>query len=143
MGRELIEAANRYGVVGLKLAVETALVETNIITMDNVVDWIVFADAKTCPLLKEHATNYFSVMAKDIIKSETWKKLKESPDLMEEMIFAMSNTPENDCFDQTSKMSVDELRKELNEMGLDVDGSKEMLVSRLDESNANKRQRTE
>ena len=143
LGKEIIEAANRYGIVGLKLAVETALVKRCVVDMENAVDWILFADAKTCPLLKEHATNYFSVMAKDIIKSETWKKLKESPDLMEEMIFVMSNTPENDCFDQTSKMSVDELRKALNEKGLDVDGSKEMLVSRLDESNANKRKRTE
>ena len=49
----------------------------------------------------------------------------------------------NDCIDQTNRMSVNELRKALDEKDLDVDGSKEMLVSRLGESNANKRQRTE
>ena len=38
-------------------------------------------------------------------------------------------------------MSVNELRKKLDEEGLDVDGSKETLISRLQESN--KRQRAE
>ena len=55
---------------------------------------------------------------------------------------SMSSNPDN-CFEPYGKMSVDELRKALDENGLDVDGSKEMLVSRLDESNSNKRQRTE
>ena len=38
-------------------------------------------------------------------------------------------------------MSVNELRKELNEKGLGVDGSKETLISRLEASR--KRQREE
>ena len=81
-------------------------------------------------------------MAKDIIKSESWEKLKESPKLLEELIVSMSSNPD-DCFEPHGKMSVDELRKALDEKSLDVDGSKEMLVSRLDESTSNKRQRTE
>ena len=142
LGKDIIEAANRYGIIGLKLAVETALVERCVITIDNVVDWILFADAKTCPLLKEYATNYFVAHATDVLNSDSSKKLKESPQLLSELLLA-SNSPKNDCFEQTRRMSVDQLRKALNEKGLDVDGSKEMLVSRLDESNANKRQRTE
>ena len=142
-GKGIIEAANRYGVVGLKLAVETALVERHILSFETFVDWILFADAKMCPLLKEYATNYFSSRVKDILNSKKSEKLKESPKLMSELMLAATADP-NDCFvQQTSRMSVDELRKALDGKGLDVDGSKEMLVSRLDESNSNKRQRTE
>ena len=52
-GKDAIEAANRYGVVNLKLAVETALVELLVIIIQNVMDYLLFADAKICPLLKE------------------------------------------------------------------------------------------
>ena len=73
--RDIIEAADRYGVVGLKLAMETALVDGLVINLNNVVDWILFADAKTCPLLKEYATSYFSAVAKDIFKDKESKAI--------------------------------------------------------------------
>ena len=47
-------------------------------------------------------------------------------------------------FDEFGNLSVSELRKRLADDDLDIDGSKEMLVSRLNESeSAKKRQRTE
>ena len=47
----------------------------------------------------------------------------------------------NDCFDETSKLTVNKLRGKLDEKELDVDGSKEILVTRLNA--ANKRQKDE
>ena len=103
VGKEIIEAADRYGIVSLKLAVETALVERCILNLDNVVDWLLFADAKTCPLLMEHATNYMAVMIKDILSHESSEKLKESPKLMADLMLAVSSVHNaHDCFDETS-----------------------------------------
>ena len=126
--------------VGLKLAVETALVELRVLNVENVVEWILFADARTCPLLKEYATAYFAGRVKDVLAHESSKGLDESPKLTRELMLAICNDP-NNCIDDTSKMTVDELRMRHNEEGLDVDGSKAVLVSRLGESN--KRRRTE
>jgi len=142
-GKSIIDAANRYGVVGLKLAVETILVESLLITKSNVSDWLLFADAKMCPLLKEQAVSYFVARAGDLLKEESSKKLKESPKLMEELMLEISNSATNDTrFSNTGRnMSVNELRKKLDEKGLDVDGSKEIMLSRLESSN--KRQRSE
>lgn len=140
LGMDIIEAANRYGVVGLKLAVEADLVEQYVVNMNNAVEWILFADAMTCPLLQEYATSYFSDMIKDILSSESAEKLKTSPRLMSELMIAISNNP-NDHFDPMDSMTVSELRTELRRKSLDVDGSKEALISRLKVSN--KRQRTE
>ncbi|KAL9187250.1 hypothetical protein ACHAXT_001353 [Thalassiosira profunda] len=137
-GKEFIEIANRYGVVSLKLLVEKLVVEKHLVCVENVVDWLLFADAKTCPLLKEHATNYCSVMMKDILNHESSTKLTESPKLLSELMVAFSSTEPDDRFGETS-MTVSELRDKLEEKGLDLDGSREMLVSRLNA--ANKRQR--
>mmetsp|Transcript_12300 Transcript_12300/g.30077 ORF Transcript_12300/g.30077 Transcript_12300/m.30077 type:complete len:396 (+) Transcript_12300:214-1401(+) len=140
MGKELIDAADRYGIVGLKLSVETALVDRCIINLDNAVDWLLFADAKNCPLLKEAATNYCAGMVKDVLNSKASEQLKQSPRLLSELLLAVSNDS-NDCFDETSQMSVNDLRAKLYEKGLDVDGSKETLVTRI--NTPNKRQRVE
>lgn len=54
---------------------------------------------------------------------------------MSEVMLGVSNNNPDDHFDQTSRKTVDELRTTLDKKGLDVDGSKEVLVSRLKESN--------
>lgn len=141
MGRNIIDAADRYGIVGLKVAVENTLVASCVINLSNVADYLLFADAKTCPLLKEYATSFFVARAKDILNSEYSEKLKESPKLLQELILATAENSDNGVHSYHTGVSVSELRKELGKMNLDVDGSKEMLVSRLE--SANKRQRTE
>ena len=58
-GKELIDAVNRFELVELKLAIGRILVGELITDKTNVCDFIVFADAKSCALLKEHAMSYF------------------------------------------------------------------------------------
>ena len=55
----LITVTARFGVPGPKMAVESTLVQALILRNNNVTDWLLFADAMTCPLLKEHAMSYF------------------------------------------------------------------------------------
>mmetsp|Transcript_18728 Transcript_18728/g.45031 ORF Transcript_18728/g.45031 Transcript_18728/m.45031 type:complete len:370 (+) Transcript_18728:518-1627(+) len=139
-GKDIISAADRFGIVGLKLAVEAVLVESSVVRSHTVADWLVFADSKTCPLLKEQATAYFASRSADILKCESSKLLKESPKLLTELLIEASKSSNESHF-SGGNASVDEMRKKLHARGLGVDGSKETLISRLQESN--KRQRTE
>ena len=104
-------------------------------TRENVADYILFADAQSCPLLKEYAITFFLVHYKEVLKSEHSKCLKDSGEMLSEIMLLMQ--PENV---EGETMTVNELRKELGKRRLDVDGSKDALVSRLEEA---KRQRTE
>jgi hypothetical protein len=98
-----------------------------VITKKNVSEYIVFADSKCCPLLKEYALSYFVLHYKDVLKSEHSKMLCESAELLKEIIVLMGQS-------EDESMSVAELRKELGKLDLDVEGSKESLVSRLEEA---------
>ena len=134
-GMALIDAADRYELVDLKMIVEHVLVRERILRIDNVCDYILFADAKSCPLLKEYAVTYLILNAKDVLKSEYSKPLKESGELLAEILMLVSDNNED-----RETLAVNELRLELSKRKLDVDGSKEVLISRLEEA---KRQRTE
>ena len=132
-GREIIDVCDRFDVVGLKIAAETVLVQKRVINVINVVDWIQFAHSKTCPLLKEYAMSYFMARYRDVPKADSYNKMKQCPALMEEVMMALLPTLDKD--ERFGKMSdnksVNELRCELSRLRLDVDGSKETLVSRL------------
>lgn len=123
--KELINAANKNELVELKMVVENMLVQECVITKENVSDYIVFADSKCCPLLKEYALSYFVLHYKDVLKKEDSKILCESRELLSEIINLVGQSGEE-------SLSVAELRKELGKLDLDVDGSKQALVSRLE-----------
>ena len=107
-----------------------------VIDIDNFADWLTFADAKTCALLKEEATCFFLSRLEDILDSSASKKLKESTMLMTELMMEMArDAKSNNCFDSMQSSSVGKLREKLCEKGLDFDGSKQMLISCLRESN--------
>ena len=78
IGKELLDAADRYGNGGLKTIVETALVKRYVINMDTVVYWLLFADAKNCLLLNEQAMKYCISMIKDVFNLEDSELIKES-----------------------------------------------------------------
>jgi len=132
-GKEIIDAANKYELPDLKMAVEHVLVRERILTTKNVCDYILFADAKSCPFLKEYAITFLRANAKEVLQSDHSLRLRESSELLTEVV-VLSNEVDD-------TLNVNELRKELGKRKLDVDGSKEILLSRLEE--ANKRQRTE
>ena len=127
------------------MAVETELVRNLVITAKNVTDYLIFAESKTCSLLKEVALSCFVARATDLLNSGTQEKLSESPNLMVELMKEMSKRNDTDTrrFNEYGNLSVNQLRKRLADEELDIDGSKEMLVSRLTDSAKKKRQRTE
>eukprot|EP00984_Skeletonema_dohrnii_P015578 scaffold6767_cov117-Skeletonema_dohrnii-CCMP3373.AAC.3 len=168
LGLEIIEAADRYGMIELKILVETYLVAYRVMRKHNVADMLLFADAKNCALLKEYAFAYAISRSRDIINSELSAKLKESNSLLQELFVAAAEIPErrasmggggggggggvggggvgggshcgslngsaeDDLVFHRRSLCVNELRIELSENDLEVDGSKEMLESRLEQ----------
>ena len=138
--KPIIHAADNYGCTGLKLAAE-AKISTAGITTEIAAELILFADATNCAMLKESAMEYFVANAEDVMNSEGYKQVAESPAIMGEMVAAMvagnkkrSAGSSDDDGRDFKRMRVVTLRQKLDEKGLDVDGSKGMLVSRLEEA---------
>jgi speckle-type POZ protein len=138
--RELLDAADRFGCKGLKLAAEAELAESGI-TVDTAAEIILFADGKTCALLKEVAIDFFASNPTSVMSSSGWAKLRESASLLAELMEVLVNNnkkrsaPADDSDEErdTKRMCVSSLRRKLDEKGLDVDGSREMLIRRLEE----------
>jgi len=58
--KEIIDAADRYGVSSLKLEAEVCLVNATIFGVENLKDILLYADSKNCALLKEAAMDYMA-----------------------------------------------------------------------------------
>jgi len=56
--KDIIDAADKYEIVNLKLAAEVAYVKSTPITLRNVYENLIYATSKNCPLLKEVVTEF-------------------------------------------------------------------------------------
>eukprot|EP00804_Cyclotella_cryptica_P015156 CCRYP_000713-RB/>CCRYP_000713-RB protein AED:0.39 eAED:0.31 QI:0/-1/0/1/-1/1/1/0/145 len=129
---ELLDAANRYGVVGLKLLAESKVVQSEI-CIESASDLILYADAKDCALLKEKVMDYFVSYAEEIRRTPSFQRIEESAHVMVELMDALLSKRmlrsfalgEKDL--EYSSMGVNLLRTKLEERGLDVDGSREVF----------------
>ena len=72
---ELLDAANRYGVLPLKILAEIK-VSSNI-SVANASDLILYADSKDAALLKERVVDYFCTHAEEIRRHPSFQKVKE------------------------------------------------------------------
>ena len=135
--RALIQAADRFGVTGLKLSAEVELASSGI-NVENCAELLLFADGTNCAMLKEAAMDYFVDNYEEVMASEGYKDVKESPDILQELLLAMAmdkkkKRPASDVGNgDIKRMRVSNLRHKLDKKGLDVDGSKDMLVTRLE-----------
>jgi hypothetical protein len=134
--REIIEAADKYGVINLKLEAEACLVEGTTFTIENVKELLIYAESKNCALLKEAAMDYVVANKAEVIKKLSFNDAPGT--LLNDMLTAVvrseteyeapaGGTDENDI----SSMRVSELRRKAHEKGLNVDGSREMLIAAL------------
>mmetsp|Transcript_22434 Transcript_22434/g.46874 ORF Transcript_22434/g.46874 Transcript_22434/m.46874 type:complete len:487 (+) Transcript_22434:378-1838(+) len=164
--KEIIEVANKYGVINLKVEAEAAYVQSTTITTSNVVHNLYFADTMKCALLKEKVMYFLIENGAEVFTKISFnnsnhsnnninhtinmQEISISPQTMfHDFLAAMAMGKRNvdvkdyyyDCDDDPSKlkmMSIDTLRRKLSDRGLDnIDGTREMLVSTLLESYAN------
>ena len=84
---------------------------------------------------------FFVKNTEEVMVSEGYEQVKESPAVLTELVAAMASGSKKrpassgaDAGRDFKRMRVATLRQKLDNKGLDVDGSKEMLVSRLEEA---------
>jgi len=136
--RSLLILADKYGATDLKIFLESVLAD-KFLTITNCCEIILMADSHWCALLKEEAMKLFlsDPMASVRGCKEGWISLKKSPRLLSELLSlsAKIKTANNHKLNHHQRpiedlVSVSALRKWLEQAGLGLDGSKEILVRR-------------
>ncbi|KAL7550323.1 hypothetical protein ACHAWF_013564, partial [Thalassiosira exigua] len=136
VAKEMIEAADRFGMVNLKLEAEATYL--NLIDLDaySVMENLLYADAKNCALLKEAVIDYVLENDEYVLENAS---LKDMPGgMFADLLTAVARAKkENEDAENNeikpSTMRVSELRKKLDEKDLEVDGSRESMIKTLNE----------
>ncbi len=137
--KDLINAADKYVIVNLKLEAEAAYVESTKITMENAIENLLYADALCLALLKETVMDFLAIYHDEAIKKASFADVPGH--LMKDLLVAISrNKKESKAVvgvvrgKDLDTWRVSELRMELSELGLDVDGSREAMIEALRKS---------
>ena len=126
----------------LKLEAERQYVKSTELTIENILDNLLYADSKNCALLKEAVMEFIVEKGHDIVGKVSFENVPGSivTDLLtavnrrESLRNWMAKDSDDDDDDQTidyDKKSVGTLRNLLHEKGLDVDGSREAMIALL------------
>ena len=139
--KEIIDAADRFGVTSLKLEAEASLVNNTAFDIKNVKELLLYADSKNCALLKEAAMDYLLEHKESVCKNI---RFDDAPGSLVNDVFnaiARAETMKGgggsaDADDDNAihyhSMRISELRRLVHDKGLDVDGSREMLIALLE-----------
>jgi hypothetical protein len=142
--KEIINAVDRFGITGLKLEAEAYLVTNTTFGVENVKDLLIYADSMNCALLKEVAMDYM-LENKDVVLENI--RFDDAPGSLVNDVFAAiaraetkrgdnieisdQGSSNNNSASHFNSMRISELRQKVHEKGLDVDGSREMLIAAL------------
>jgi hypothetical protein len=128
--KDIIDAAGKYSIVGLKLEAKAVYVESTTITIDNAIDNLLYADTKNCALLKETVIDFTADNGKEVISKISFDDVLGL--LMKDLLVATTRKKDKKgAADDFDIMRVSELRRKLNEKGLDADGSREAMIAAL------------
>mmetsp|Transcript_21709 Transcript_21709/g.47224 ORF Transcript_21709/g.47224 Transcript_21709/m.47224 type:complete len:405 (+) Transcript_21709:47-1261(+) len=135
--KDFIDAADKYGIVSLKLKAEAYYVESTKLDIDNIVDNLLYAESKNCALLKEAVMDFIVKNGDDIMGKVSFDNVPGS--VVTDLLAAMgrSKRKDDDSSDASggfNTMRVADLRRMLSEKGLDVDGSREAMIALLKEN---------
>ena len=134
---DIIDAADKYAIINLKLAAEAAYVESTEITIDNAIDNLLNADGKNCALIKERVMNFLADHPNEASEKISFADCPGH--IMKDLLVAFGRKDKNESSgnrDEWSTLDVSALRRKLHEKGLDVDGSHEAMIESLKNSNA-------
>jgi len=130
---DIIDAADKYAVVNLKLESEACYVQSTDITMGNVVEILMYADTKNCALLKEAVMDFLLENGGEAVEKLSFESMPGH--IVKDLLTAvhMGKKQSAKVSNDYSTMRVSALRKTLHEKGLDVDGSREAMIALLKE----------
>ena len=133
--KDIIDAADKYSIVNLKLEAETAYVENTKLTFDNAMDNLLYADSRNCALLKETVVNF---LAEKHIAAAANISFADFPGhIVKDLLIAVgrNNNKEANAHGITingwNAPCVSALRRYLNKMGLEFDGSREAMIESI------------
>ena len=134
--KEIIDAADRYGVISLKLEAEACYVKSTTITVENMIDNLLYADSKNCALLKEAVVDFMVSNGNGILGKVSFDNVPSTliADILTAVTREKNGNTEESIEAEFRTMRVSELRIKLDEKGLDVDGSREAMIATLQES---------
>ena len=132
----IIDAADKYGVVGLKLEAEASFVTSTTITIDNVMDNLLYADSKNCALLQEAVMDFAVENVDEVYEKVDFDNFPGH--LVKDLMAAVNRgkkkngaSESGSSCQELNNMRISELRRKLYEKGLDVDGSRETMIATL------------
>ncbi len=136
--KEIVDAADRWEVVDLKLEAEACLVQTTAFGTENLLDLLLFADSKNCALLKEAAMDFILENKDEVLEKVSFDDAPGG--LVRDVLAALKRLEKRhgtggDNGTDLSAMSISELRWKAHRNGLNVDGSREMLIAALERGN--------
>ena len=121
-----------FGVPSLKLEAEARLVEDTVITIENVMDLLVYAECKNCALLKEAAVDFIVDNKAEVIEKLSFANAPGA--LITEVLATIWRRELNEHIIDSSNLAslrISELRTKAHGKGVDVDGSRETLIAAL------------
>jgi hypothetical protein len=139
--KEIIDVADRFGVTNLKLEAEASLVNNTTLSVENVKDLLIYADSKNCALLKEATMDYI-LENNDVVLERI--RFDDAPgSLVSDVLAAIARVKirkesagaanaDKNTASHFNSMRISELRRMVHDKGLDVDGSREMLIASLE-----------
>ena len=129
--KEIIDAADKYGVVNLKLEAEASLVKSTTITFDNMMNNLQYASSKNCALLQEAVLDFALENSDEVLDKVSFDDVPGT--IVADLLAATSRKYKGGKkgSDDFSTMRVSELRKKLHEKGLDIDGSRTAMIASL------------
>ena len=129
--KEIINAADKYGVVHLKLEAEEYYTEATTLTINNVLDNLLYADSKNLALMKEAVMDFILVNGDDVMDKVSFDNVPGA--VVKDLLAAVARgkAKSSSDTDNYNNMRVATLRKLLDEKGLEVDGSRESMIALL------------
>jgi hypothetical protein len=117
------------------------LVNTTIFSVENVKDLLIYADSKNCALLKEATMDYILENNNVVLEHVRFDDAPGS--LVSDVLAAIARVKirkdgagaakaDKNSASHFNSMRISELRRMVHDKGLDVDGSREMLIASLE-----------
>ena len=97
----ILKAAGKYGFSDLRSEAIAWHVKGLELNVNNVVETLLHADSNSLPLVKDAAMKYLLEKAEEVMESESFLLLRESPTLTTEVMKAMAK--ENRAFRESKK----------------------------------------
>ncbi len=122
--KEILDAADKFGVTYLKLAAEAHFVQATSFRLENMMEHLLYAESKNCALLKEAVMDFIVENGDEVLNTISFNGVIAPVTVIKDIIAAVVRGKKKGG-------GISELRQKAHKKGLDVDGSREMLIAAL------------